>query len=91
MIGDLAKTGINTSIPCGCRVGVAATIGGSVPDLVPAFRNLLVGGPDGSTTSPAQAEAALERMMARRGLEILPADRDLIASLAGFCADYTRG
>jgi glucose-1-phosphate thymidylyltransferase len=90
MIGDLAKTAINTSIPCGCRIGVAATIGGSVPETVPAFQNLLVDAPAGSTTSPAQAEAALERMMARRGLEILPADRDLIASLAGFGADYTR-
>jgi hypothetical protein len=45
---------------------------------VPAFHNQLVGGPGGTTTTAAQAAAMLERMMARRGITMLPADRELI-------------
>ena len=33
-------------------------------------------------TTPAQAATGLERMMARRGVELLPADRDLLELLA---------
>jgi UDP-N-acetylglucosamine diphosphorylase / glucose-1-phosphate thymidylyltransferase / UDP-N-acetylgalactosamine diphosphorylase / glucosamine-1-phosphate N-acetyltransferase / galactosamine-1-phosphate N-acetyltransferase len=78
MVGDLAKTAINTSLPCGARVGAAATVGGAVPDVVPAFHNQLVGRPDGSVTTSVQAATVLERMMARRGLGLLPADRELL-------------
>ena len=52
-----------------------------MPDVVPAFHNQLVGGPEGSTTTAAQAAAALERMMARRGITMLPADRELIEAV----------
>lgn len=82
MIGDLAKTGINTSLPCGCRIGAGATVGGIVPDVVPAFHNQLVGGSEGSATTAAQAAIVLERMMARRGLAILPADRELLEAVS---------
>lgn len=81
MLGDLAKTAINTSLPCGARIGAGATVAGVVPDVVPAFHNQLVGGVDGSATTAAQAATALERMMARRGLGILPADRDLLEAV----------
>ena len=33
LVGDLAKTAINTSLPCGARIGVAATVGGAVPEI----------------------------------------------------------
>ena len=82
-IGDFVKTGINASLPCGCRIGVAATVGGDVPEIVPAFCNLLVGGADGGRSSAEQAAIVLERMMARRGLAMQPADRGLLDSLAG--------
>jgi glucose-1-phosphate thymidylyltransferase len=82
LIGDLAKTAINTSLPCGARIGVAATVGGVVPERVPALHNQLVGGPDGSTSTVEQVATIVERMMARRGLALLPADRELVASLA---------
>jgi UDP-N-acetylglucosamine diphosphorylase/glucosamine-1-phosphate N-acetyltransferase len=78
MIGDFAKTAINASIPCGARIGVAATVGGAVPEEVTAFTNMLV---DGRSTAE-QAATILERMMARRGLEIMPADRELLEELA---------
>lgn len=82
LVGDLAKTAINTSIPCGARIGVAATVGGDVPDTVPAFHNMLVGDTLGSRTTTEQAATTLGRMMARRGLELLPADRALLEHLA---------
>ena len=78
MIGDFAKTAINASIPCGARIGVAATVGGTVPEVVPAFSNALI---DGHSTAD-QAATILERMMARRGLTLLPADRELLDELA---------
>ena len=82
LVGDFVKSAVNTSLPCGARIGVAATIGGSPPELVPAFLNMLVGGPAGSRSTADQAATILERMMARRGLEIQPADRALLEALA---------
>lgn len=82
LVGDFVKTAVNTSLSCGARIGVAATIGGSPPEFVAAFHNMLVGGPAGSRSSPEQAATILERMMARRGLDMLPADRDLLEALA---------
>lgn len=82
LIGDLAKTAINTSLTCGARIGVAATVGGAVPETVAAFRNLMIGGAAGSHTTADQAATSLERMMARRGLSLLHADRELLESLA---------
>ena len=87
LIGDFVKVSINTSLPCGARIGPAATIGGDVPDLVPPFRNLLVGGPEGSRSTPEQAATILERMMARRGVPFLPADRALLEDLAAGAAE----
>ena len=79
MIGDFAKTAINTSLPCGGRIGVGATVGGTVAESVPAFANQLVGG----RTTADQAATVLQRMMARRGLEFLDADRELLEALTG--------
>ena len=86
LIGDFVKTGINSSLPCGARIGAAATVGGTVPEQVVAFTNQLVGGDDGTRSSPAQAATVLERMMARRGMEILDADRELLQALAAATA-----
>jgi glucose-1-phosphate thymidylyltransferase len=80
MVGDFVKTSINTSLPCGARIGIAATVGGLVPDEVPAFTNMVV--PGGERTTADQAAIILERMMARRGLEVLEADRELLRTLA---------
>jgi glucose-1-phosphate thymidylyltransferase len=82
MIADLVKVSINTSLPCGARIGVAATIGGDVPESVPPFHNMLVGGPGGSRSTPEQAATILGRMMSRRGLAASPADESLLAALA---------
>jgi glucose-1-phosphate thymidylyltransferase len=80
LVGDFVKTAINTSLPCGARVGVAATVGGLVPEQVAAFTNMVVAG--GERTSAEQATIVLERMMARRGLELLEADREFLRTLA---------
>ena len=81
MVGDLAKTAVHTSLPCGARIGAAATVGDTVPDVVPAFHNQLMGGSEGSETTTPQAAAVLERMMARHGLAMLPADRELLEAV----------
>ena len=83
IVGDLAKTAINTSLPCGVFIGVAATVAGDCGGLVdvPAFRNQLIGGTGGSTTTADQAATTLGRMMERRGLVLHDADRDLIRVL----------
>jgi glucose-1-phosphate thymidylyltransferase len=78
-IGDLARTAINTSIPCGARIGVAATVQGSVAESVPAFANNLLGG----RSTAEQAATVLGRMMERRGLGLVDADRGLLEVLAG--------
>jgi UDP-N-acetylglucosamine diphosphorylase/glucosamine-1-phosphate N-acetyltransferase len=97
LIGDFVKVAINASLPCGARVGPAATIGGDVPEVVGAFHNMLVGAPAGSRSTPEQAATILERMMARRGVAFLPADRTLLEDLlledlaAGAAADAHRG
>ena len=77
VVGDLAKTSVTTSLACGARIGVVATVGGNAPEQVPAFSNLLTGG----RTTSDQAATMLERMMIRRSMKILPADRDFLASV----------
>lgn len=82
IIGDFTKTAIHSSLPCGCRIGPAATVGGSVPEVVPGFSTLIGGGPSGSRATAEQVTTVLGRMMARRGLGLLPADRDLVQAVA---------
>jgi len=91
LIGEFVKVSINTSLPCGARIGPAATVGGDVPETVPAFHNMLVGGPGGSRSTPEQAATILERMMARRGMASLPADRALLDDLAADAAAHRGG
>jgi len=83
VIADFAKTAIHSSLPCGCRIGPAATVGGGVPEVVARFSTLIGGGPSGSRATVEQVTTVLGRMMARRGLELLPADRDLVQAVAG--------
>lgn len=80
LVGDLVKTSINTSLPCGARIGVAATIGGATPDVVAGFTNLVV--PGGERTTVEQAAIVLGRMMERRGMELHHADRELLEELS---------
>jgi UDP-N-acetylglucosamine diphosphorylase / glucose-1-phosphate thymidylyltransferase / UDP-N-acetylgalactosamine diphosphorylase / glucosamine-1-phosphate N-acetyltransferase / galactosamine-1-phosphate N-acetyltransferase len=87
LIGEFVKVSINTSLPCGARIGPAATIGGDVPELVGGFHNMLVGGPEGSRSTAEQAATILERMMSRRGVVFLHADRTLLEDLAAGVAD----
>ncbi|NDC64578.1 MAG: hypothetical protein EBZ59_11475, partial [Planctomycetia bacterium] len=78
LVGELVRTGINASIPCGARIGVAAAVGGDVAEQVPAFTNQIVGGPPGERSTAEQAAIVLGRMMARRGLDLQEADRRLL-------------
>jgi glucose-1-phosphate thymidylyltransferase len=80
LVGDFTKTTIHAALPCGARIGIAATVGGAVPDRVSAFTNMVLDG--GDRTTAEQAAIILERMMARRGLELLEPDRELLRTLA---------
>ncbi|MFN9369391.1 MAG: putative sugar nucleotidyl transferase [Planctomycetia bacterium] len=80
-VADFVKTAINTALPCGCRIGPAAAIGGTVPEVVPAFHTSLLG-PGVETSTAEQAATILERMMARRGMPMIDADRALLEDLA---------
>ena len=79
LVGDLVKTAVNTSLPCGARIGVASTVGGAAPESVAAFTNLIV--PGGERTTAEQAAIVLGRMMERRSMAIQEADRDLLQEL----------
>lgn len=83
LVADFVKTGIHTSLPCGCRIGPAATVGGGVPEVVPAFASSIAGGAGGSRATVDQVATVLGRMMARRGIDFLPADRGLLEAVAG--------
>lgn len=84
LVGDFTKTAIGSRLPCGCRIGAAATVGGDVPEWVPPLANLVV--PGGAATTAVQAATVLERMMARRGWRLLEADRELLAAIAAVSA-----
>jgi hypothetical protein len=51
-----------------------------VPEQVAAFTNMVV--PGGERSTAEQVAIVLERMMARRGLELLASDRQLLNTLA---------
>lgn len=91
LVGDLVRSAVGTHLPCGARIGIAATIGGSVPERVPPFFNMLVGGPAGSRSTVDQAATILARMMARRGLDALPADLAVLAAVAAASHDGPHG
>jgi UDP-N-acetylglucosamine diphosphorylase/glucosamine-1-phosphate N-acetyltransferase len=83
LIGDHAKTGINTMLNTGSAVGVAANVfGGGFPSKsIPAFA---WGGFD--RESVYRLDDALDvarKVMARRGVEMTPADETLLRYLFG--------
>ena len=64
------------------RIGSAATIAGAVPETVPRLRQPAHRRRRRRRSTPDQVATILERMMARRGLAILDADRRLLEALA---------
>lgn len=84
LIGDFTKTAIQTALPCGGLIGPAATLGGTVTSPVPAFTTQLSTTDQRTSSSVEQITTSLTRMMERRGLNILPADHELLATVARF-------
>jgi UDP-N-acetylglucosamine diphosphorylase/glucosamine-1-phosphate N-acetyltransferase len=83
LIGDHAKTGINTMLNTGSIIGVAANIfgGGFPPKSIPSFS---WGGSDGMETFRLDKAIELARtVMGRRKVEFTQADEALLARLAG--------
>ncbi|MFO0973110.1 MAG: putative sugar nucleotidyl transferase [Phycisphaerae bacterium] len=86
LIGDHAKTGINTVLPTGCVVGFAANVFCSrhAPRFVPSFAWLTDEGL--SRNDPAKALAVARTMAARRKISLSTAEERLftvVAELAG--------
>ncbi len=82
LIGDFTKTAIQTSLPCGGLIGPAATLGGVVASPVPAFTTRLSAAEQGTQTSVDLVATSLARMLSRRDLAFLPADRHLLTAVA---------
>lgn len=81
-IGDHTKTGINTAIPTGCVIGYAGNVFMSryVPKFVPSFSWLTDEGP--GINDPVRALAVAEKVVARRGRTMSPAEQSLFVSIA---------
>lgn len=82
IIGDHAKTGINTVLPTGCVVGYAANLFASShpPKFVPSFTWLTDGGR--STNEPQKALAVAMKVVARRKRVYSQAEQDLFLSVS---------
>ncbi|MBX3396914.1 MAG: hypothetical protein KF841_16285 [Phycisphaerae bacterium] len=82
IIGDHAKTGINTVLPTGCIVGYAANLFASShpPKFVPSFTWLTDDGR--SINEPQKALAVAMKVVARRKRVYSPAEQALFLSVA---------
>jgi len=83
LFGDHAKTGINTMLNTGSVIGVAANVfGGGFPaKSIPPFA--WGGFDDGAVYRLDEAIDVARRVMARRGIELTPADETLLRYLFG--------
>ena len=82
LCGDFSKTAIHTSLPCGALIGAAATLAGSPAASVPSLFTQLGNNYPQTTATVEQVVTALDRMMGRRGIQLHPADRDLITAIS---------
>ncbi|MDG6998259.1 MAG: hypothetical protein JRN15_04000 [Nitrososphaerota archaeon] len=81
-IGDMAKTGIGTTITCGKSIGVSSHALGSVQESVPSFT--MHPGATGAGSVEIYIDSAIEtqrRMMKRRGVTISSAYISMIRTL----------
>ena len=90
IMGDHSKCGINTMFNTGTVVGVSANIyGGGFPrNFVPSYA---WGGASGMTTyKTAKAFETAEKVMERRGKELLPIDRLILLRVFELSAGFRR-
>lgn len=88
IMGDHSKCSINTMFNTGTTVGVAANIfgGGFPPKFIPSFS---WGGADEMTTHNLQkAIETAERVMARRGISLTPANRKQLEVIFAKSAEF---
>jgi glucose-1-phosphate thymidylyltransferase len=78
IMGDYAKTAINTAIFTGKTVGVCSMLYGFVTTNVPSFVNYARSFGQVTELPPAVMVATQQRMFARRGVEQRPADVQLL-------------
>jgi len=87
IIGDYAKSAINTSVFTGKSVGVASMLYGYVGQNVPSFCNYARSFGQVTEVSAEQAVTTQKRMFARRGVQQTEDDADLLRAVF----DLTRG
>lgn len=90
VMGDHAKTGINTMLNAGTVIGVGANVYGTgyPRPFIPSFA---MGGAQGYTTFPLEkAFQMMERMMARRNVKFSTEDRLVIMRIFEDTAKYRR-
>ncbi|MFQ5430836.1 MAG: putative sugar nucleotidyl transferase [Phycisphaerae bacterium] len=82
IIGDHAKTGIQSTLPTGCVIGYAANVflSRTPPKFVPSFSWLTDDGREWN--DPARALAVARKVVARRGRRLSPEEADLFLSIA---------
>jgi glucose-1-phosphate thymidylyltransferase len=81
VIGDYAKTAINTSIFTGKTIGVGSMVYGNVTGNVPSFVNFAKSLGDLTGIPIEVAEQMQKRMFARRNLTQRPLDQELLAAV----------
>jgi glucose-1-phosphate thymidylyltransferase len=90
MVGDYAKTAINTSIFSGKRVGVASMLYGTVTGNVPSFVNHVRVLGQSSEVSPDAAVTMQDRMFSRRGRKVRDCDAQLLQAVYRLTCDERR-
>jgi glucose-1-phosphate thymidylyltransferase len=81
VIGDFAKTAINTSIFTGKTIGACSMVYGFVTTNVPSFVNYARSFGQTTELPPAVMQSTQQRMFERRDVEQRPADIELIAEM----------
>ncbi|MEM8681136.1 MAG: putative sugar nucleotidyl transferase [Planctomycetota bacterium] len=91
IIGDYAKTAINTSIFTGKQIGVASMIYGTVTQSVGSFVNHARSLGSESVVDPEVAVAMQQRMFARRDVPHRPCDAELLRTVYQLTAAARQG
>ena len=91
LVGDYAKTAINTNIYTGKLVGVASMLYGTVTRAVPSFVNYARSLGGESAVTPEVVIRMQQRMFARRDVPHRPCDAELIRAVHALTADSRQG
>jgi hypothetical protein len=86
VIGDFVRTGINQSLATGAVIGLASSVArpAEMPQVVPSFRFMT--DVKDEPYEPARALQVAQRMMARRRVQMSPAEENYFLQLSEIAA-----